>query len=103
MGGLIGIANMIKAFRYVEKIKLSQGESFKLKVNGLLVLTNLVTNYSPAFYIINYGGPSYEHIAGRTFENINLTAEFDEDRNIVFTSTSVNGANIFYSYQSISI
>ena len=78
MGGLIGIENIMKSFKYVSYIKISIGESIKIKVNGLLVITNWVRNYAPAFYLVNYGGPSYEHIAGRTFDSIDLAASFEE-------------------------
>ena len=83
-------------------IKISIGESIKIKVNGLLVITNWVRNYAPAFYLVNYGGPSYEHIAGRTFDSIDLAASF-EGSDLVLTSTGSLGATVFYSYQSIAL
>lgn len=102
LGGLIEIENILKSFKYVRGTKLSTGESVKLTVNGLLVLVNLVSNYAPAFYIIDYGNQSFEHIAGRKFENMNLTVSFDE-KDLVITSNSVNGAQLYYAYQSMAL
>lgn len=102
MGELIGIDTILKSFTYVNRVNLSNGESVKIKVNGLLVLTNLTSNYAPAFYLINYGTPDYEHIAGRTFEGISLTASF-EGKYLVITSNSVNGAQLYYAYQSLAL